>query len=116
MGIENKMAQLKILKTGPGSTIQDLGRSKSTQFGVPRSGVADTISARWVNHILRNNEDFALLEICQPGFKVSFEAQTQVAWAGGKVDVFLNSEKLNSIQQLQISAYDQLEFGRFDKV
>ncbi len=115
MGLEQKLAQLRILKTGPGTTIQDLGRSKSAEFGVPQSGAADEISARWVNHILQNSEGSALLEICQPGFKVAFEVNTRVAWAGAKVDVFLNGERLNPIQQLQASTHDLLEFGRFEK-
>lgn len=104
----------KILKTGPGSSIQDLGRSTGSHWGVPASGVADAISALWVNHILKNDPNSAVIEITQPGFILEFEAHTCIAWAGAKAKIIFNGQILNTIQTLLVQPNDRLEIGSFE--
>jgi len=106
-------AYLKILKTGPGTSVQDLGRIGFSQFGVPYSGAMDHKAFSWVNHLLQNKEDDAVLEISQPGFKAEFEAPTLICLAGTKADCFLNGGLVQSFGLIGIREGDTIEVGTF---
>lgn len=57
------MGQIKIIKPGLLTTVQDLGRYGYQQYGVTVSGVMDNISARLANILVGNDEGEGLLEI-----------------------------------------------------
>jgi len=100
-----------ILKTGPGTSIQDQGRIGFGQYGIPISGVMDTISMKWVNHLLKNLENEAVLEICQPGFKIKFESPTVICIAGAKSTISMNGQIASSEGLISIDFGDILEIG-----
>tara|TARA_R110002020_G_scaffold167608_6_gene356012 strand:- start:138 stop:998 length:861 start_codon:yes stop_codon:yes gene_type:complete len=104
---------LKIIKTGPGTSIQDEGRLGFASFGVPNSGALDLRSYSWVNHILRNQTNDAVLEICQPGLKIQFDSTTFICLAGAKAEVKFNGYLISSFGIVEIQANDQLEIGAF---
>ncbi len=104
---------MKILKTGPGTSVQDLGRIGFSQFGVPYSGAMDQKALSWINHLLKNKEDAAVLEISQPGFKAEFEAPTLICLAGAKADCNLNGKPVSSFGLLPIEEGDTIEIGAF---
>lgn len=104
---------LQVLKTGPGTSVQDLGRVGFAEYGVPCSGALDLRSLLWVNHLLRNKESDAVLEICQPGLRIQFDAPTLICLAGAKAAVILNGAVISSYCILEIRRYDQLEIGAF---
>ena len=106
-------AYLKILKTGPGTSVQDLGRIGFSQFGVPYSGAMDLRAFSWINHLLKNKEDGAVLEISQPGFKAEFEAPTLICLAGAKADCNLNGKPVSSFGLIPIEEGDTIEIGAF---
>lgn len=106
-------AYLKILKAGPGTSIQDLGRTQFSQFGVPFSGAMDQQAFAWVNHLLKNQADDAVLEICQPGFKAQFEAPTLICIAGAKAESKLNGDPVSSFGLIPIRHGDTIEIGAF---
>lgn len=106
-------AYLKILKTGPGTSVQDLGRNGFSQFGVPNSGAMDQKSLSWINHLLKNKKDDAVLEISQPGFKTQFEAPTLICLAGAKADCKLNGKPVSSFGLNPIQEGDTIEIGVF---
>ncbi|PZX54172.1 5-oxoprolinase subunit C family protein [Algoriphagus chordae] len=106
---------LKIVKTGPGTSIQDEGRTGFAQYGVPHSGALDSQSYRWVNHLLRNHIDAAVLEICQPGLKIKFDSATEICFAGAKTAVKLNGQVISSAGIQEIRANDHLEIGAFQE-
>ncbi len=108
------MGFLEVMKTGPGSSIQDLGRGQSSQWGIPISGPLDQISAAWVNHVLRNDPNSAVLEITQPGFSAVFHHPTRIAWAGAKARIFLNGKELSGEQSQDVQRNDTLEIKSFD--
>lgn len=110
----NQVGVLQILRTNPGTSIQDAGRFGFVQYGVPNSGVLDTVSFHWINHILRNSADSAVLEILQPGFVGTFSHPTQIALAGALANVKLNG---TSIQPglIRIHTGDVLEIGKFER-
>lgn len=106
-------AYLKILKTGPGTSIQDLGRIGFSQFGVPYSGAMDIKAFSWINHLLKNKPNDAVLEISQPGFKAEFEAPTLICLAGAKADCKLNEKPVESFGLIPIFEGDTIEIGAF---
>lgn len=107
------LSQITILRTGPGTSIQDIGRFGFGQFGIPISGAMDTISMRWVNHILQNSESDAVLEISQPGLKLKFESPTLICTSGAKTFLYHNGKSIDSERILAIKSGDILEFGSF---
>jgi biotin-dependent carboxylase-like uncharacterized protein len=111
--IEQK-GHMTILKTGPGSSIQDLGRKMWTHFGVPSSGPMDRISFSWVNHILRNDPGDAVLEISQPGLKLEFSSSCEIAMAGAQANLLLNDTPIFNLKKISISAKSILEIGQME--
>jgi len=105
---------ITLLKTGPGTSIQDLGRTTWTQFGVPLSGAMDNVSAAWVNHVLRNNPADAVLEISQPGLKLEFSASCEIAISGAQAAITINEKPTQAFSQMQIGSKSILEIGAFD--
>ncbi|SFB36406.1 5-oxoprolinase subunit C family protein [Algoriphagus aquimarinus] len=106
---------LKILKTGPGTSIQDKGRVGFAQYGVPTSGALDSRSLTWVNHLLQNNHSDAVLEICQPGLQIQFDSPTLICLAGAKAAIKLNGGVISSDGIHEIRESDLLEIGYFEQ-
>ena len=61
------MPKVEVKKAGFYTTVQDLGRLNAAQYGVPRSGVMDSFSAKKANLLLNNPADAAVLEITMTG-------------------------------------------------
>lgn len=100
-----------VLRTGPGASVQDLGRRGNSKFGVPSSGVLDLRSFRWINHLLQNQENDAVLEISQPGFSIQFDSVTLIALAGASANVKLNGQEIENSGLIFIKRNDILEIG-----
>lgn len=106
---------LKILKTGPGTSIQDKGRFGFTSYGVPTSGALDQRSFSWANHLLQNQENDAALEICQPGLKIQFDSPTLICLSGAIAEVKLNEHFIPSHGVVEIQANNHLDVGAFQE-
>lgn len=102
-----------ILRTGPGSSIQDQGRFLGSHYGIPSSGVMDQKSLRWVNHVLQNSPNDAVLEISSPGFTIQFDCTTLISIAGATSVVKVNSKEEGNPSLIGIQAGDILEIGGF---
>lgn len=111
--MSKEMAIATVLKTSPGSSVQDLGRRGQANFGIPISGAMDMKSFAWVNHILQNEVYNAVLEIAQPGFQVQFDLPTCVAVAGAQAVIRLNGEEIQGLQMISVKEKDILEIGAF---
>lgn len=106
---------LTILKTGPGTSIQDLGRIGYADFGVPASGGLDMRSLSWVNHLLKNKVSDAVLEICQPGLHVKFDSPTLICLAGAQSTIKLNGALICSNGTMEVQSNDEIEIGSFSE-
>lgn len=111
--MSKEMAIATVLRTGPGSSVQDLGRRGQANFGIPISGALDLKSFTWVNHILQNEAYNAVLEISQPGFQLLFDLPTSIALAGAQAIVQLNGEEIDGTTLIFIKPKDVLEIGGF---
>jgi antagonist of KipI len=75
--------QLRLLKAGLLSTIQDMGRQKYLSQAVPVSGVMDTLSARIANKAVGNSTDAAVIEFTYADAAFIAETDLLIAYAGG---------------------------------
>ncbi len=102
-----------LLKTAPGTSVQDLGRMGQARYGIPVSGAMDERSMTWTNHLLKNPAGAAVLEISQPGFLIQFGAQTTISIAGAKSEIRLNGLEIPHPALVSIHPNDLLEIGAF---
>lgn len=70
---------LRVLRIGPGATLQDIGRLGFRRFGVPSSGPFDSRSALLANSLVGNPEGATVLEM--PAAPFEFEAAEPTAFA-----------------------------------
>ncbi|MFD2742209.1 MULTISPECIES: 5-oxoprolinase subunit C family protein [Sphingobacterium] len=73
---------IKLLKAGPFSSIQDLGRLDYLSFGVPKAGAMDTLSVRIANEALRNAAQAAVIELTYAQAEIEILSDMLLAYAG----------------------------------
>ncbi|MGH7716665.1 MAG: biotin-dependent carboxyltransferase family protein, partial [Vulcanimicrobiaceae bacterium] len=77
-------AQLRVVRAGPGETLQDAGRYGYLRYGIVASGPMDWIAFTLANRVLANPQDAASIEISLAGIELVCEhAPLIVAFAGG---------------------------------
>lgn len=103
---------IKVLNPGIYSTIQDGGRKGYRKIGVPVSGAMDTFAAQLANHLLRNKEDAAVIEVTFGGCKLEFLTDTFVCVTGADFSPKLNDvpTPLNSVKKVAKGSI--LSFGK----
>jgi 5-oxoprolinase (ATP-hydrolysing) subunit C len=75
---------LRVLRAGPGATIQDGGRHGYLRYGVTPAGPMDWVAFRIANSALGNGDRAAAVEVSVGGLEVICEgAPLAVAFAGG---------------------------------
>ncbi|MBS2531355.1 carboxyltransferase domain-containing protein, partial [Catenulispora sp. NF23] len=78
---------LRVVRPGPLTTVQDLGRPGFAHLGVPRSGAADRASLKLANRLVGNAEEAAALELTLGGAAVQLEVGRWVAVAGARCEI-----------------------------
>jgi biotin-dependent carboxylase-like uncharacterized protein len=106
-------ASCRVIRTGPGTSVQDFGRIGMAHWGIPVSGVMDKRSAEWANHLLQNPSHAAVLEISQPGFHITFSQPTAICLAGAVAKIQKNGKDTNPSGLISIEAGDEIEVGSF---
>jgi antagonist of KipI len=76
--------EMKIIRGGMQTTVQDLGRPGHRAAGVPLSGAMDPFALRVANLLAGNPENIAALEFALVGPEVEFSADTVVAVGGAE--------------------------------
>ena len=71
--------EIKIVRAGMLTTVQDLGRRGHRASGVPLSGAMDAFALRVANLLVGNAENAAALEFTLRGPELEFSADTVVA-------------------------------------
>ncbi|RXG15307.1 biotin-dependent carboxylase-like uncharacterized protein [Leeuwenhoekiella aestuarii] len=109
------MPKIELIKAGFYTTIQDLGRLHAAQYGVPKSGVMDSFSAKKANLLLNNESDAAVLEITMTGPTLKFQSKTQIAVCGAIFDMYLDEEPITNAKAFQVNSGSVLRFGGLKK-
>ncbi|WP_086980837.1 5-oxoprolinase subunit C family protein [Vibrio aphrogenes] len=85
---------LRIIKAGPLSLLQDLGRIGYQGIGVTVGGPMDEHAFRWANHLLGNAQQATQIEITLGGFQAEFTQATQIALTGADMHAKLDETPL----------------------
>lgn len=78
---------VEVVRAGPFTTIQDLGRPGHAHLGVGRSGAVDRPSVRLANRLVGNHEGAAALELTFGVLALRATASTTVALTGAPCSV-----------------------------
>jgi biotin-dependent carboxylase-like uncharacterized protein len=73
---------IEVLRAGPLTTVQDLGRPGLAHLGVPRSGALDAPALRLANRLVGNGVDAAGLEVTAGGCSLRLSSAGTVALTG----------------------------------
>lgn len=103
---------MKIIVTRAGflTSVQDLGRVGSRQFGVSTSGALDPFALRVANLLAGNDESAAGLEITFGGLRLQFVDDRVVVWCGGEFDARVGSTSLPAGHSALMHAGEELRF------
>jgi len=99
---------IRIIKPGPLTTVQDLGRSGYQDRGVPVSGAVDQYALRLGNLIVGNREGEAALEITLGGLEAEFVQDVSFALTGSESAARLNEEEVSFWRRIAASKGDRL--------
>ena len=78
------MGKITVLRAGPLTTVQDLGRTNQRAAGVAIGGALDLHAARVANLLVGNAETAALLEIGLGKMRICFDDERILAWCGSE--------------------------------
>jgi antagonist of KipI len=100
-----------VLKAGIFSSIQDSGRRKYRQYGVPIGGYLDSESAKYANIILGNQLHDAVLEMSYSGVSLKFSESTSICLTGADCDILLDGQACALYQKIIVMPGQTLEVG-----
>lgn len=86
--------QIRILKPGFMSTIQDRGRYQYLSQAVPVSGVMDTLSARIANKVVGNGDDAAVIEFTYADVEFIAGTDLLITYAGDGAILIAGEQEL----------------------
>ncbi|WP_327328003.1 biotin-dependent carboxyltransferase family protein [Streptomyces sp. NBC_01210] len=102
---------IEILKPGPLTTVQDLGRHGYASLGVSTSGAADRGSLRLANRLVGNAEVAAGLELTYGGLSVRFHTLTTIALTGAPCPATLDGRTIAANGPVIVHPGQQLTIG-----
>lgn len=109
------LGKIKIFKAGMLTLIQDKGRIGYQQYGVPVSGVMDSIAQRVANILVGNQEDEAIIEATLIGPGIEFLDEAIIAITGGDLSPEINGKPIPMWKSLYVKAGDRLDFKAMKK-
>ena len=105
------MAGLTIVRAGPMTTVQDLGRPGHRREGVSLGGALDRHAARVANLLVGNPETAGLLELTLGPAALRFHDSRAVAWCGGDFPVQIEGMEIPAGRAAFINADEDLALG-----
>ncbi|GMA22007.1 biotin-dependent carboxyltransferase family protein [Arsenicicoccus piscis] len=102
---------IEVLRTGPLTTVQDLGRPRWAHLGVGRSGAADRPSLRLANRLVGNPENAAALETTFGGLSIRLLDAATIAVTGAPVPVTVDGRIRDTNAPLDLAAGSVVELG-----
>ena len=102
---------VKVLHPGLLTTIQDLGRFGSQQYGVIVSGAMDQYSLRIANLLIGNEQSEGALEITLLGTSLEFQKDWLIAITGGDLHVTIDGERAPMWRPIVVAKGSVLKFN-----
>lgn len=101
----------RILRAGPLTSVQDLGRDGHRELGVGSAGALDSFGARVANILAGNDEGAAVIEITLGNCRIGFQDERVAAWTGGSFEVSVAGEAVPRGHMFRIGEGDELHFA-----
>lgn len=105
------MEKVTVLRAGPLTSVQDLGRRGQRALGVSAGGALDRDAARLANLLVGNSIDSALLEIALGGVRLRFDGARRVAWCGGNFDLEVAETRIPAGRSAVVRPGEELRIG-----
>jgi len=102
---------IEVIRAGPLTTVQDLGRYGAQRFGVPVSGAMDTHSLRVANCLVGNEDNAAALEVTLAGLVLQFHSDTLIAVCGGDLGAVIGNKPVPMNRPVWIAGGSRLAFA-----
>ncbi len=106
---------LTVVRTGPQTTVQDLGRIGLRDVGVSVGGALDTFAARVANLLVGNVESAALLELTLGGIRLRFSDERAIAWCGAAFTVRVGETPLPGGHVALVRADEELKIEHSER-
>jgi len=103
---------IEVLRAGPLTTVQDLGRPGLAHLGVPRSGALDQPALRLANGLVGNPPGTAGLEITLTGCALRLRTDAVVAVTGAPARVTVAGEAVAFAAAVPVPAGAGVHIGR----
>ena len=106
------MNEVRVIKPGLLTTVQDLGRWGFQAHGVSVAGAMDSFSHRLANALVGNPMDAATLEATLRGPELEFGDARVVAVTGAEFETTLDGRPVPSNASFEVARGSRLAFGR----
>ena len=100
------MKYWRIITPGLSSTFQDAGRFNQAHLGIPVSGALDLPAAQWVNRLLGNDINQAVIEITLTGLSFETNCDCSIAITGAVFVCSINNQTIDHEQTIILKAGD----------
>ncbi|MGY6521167.1 MAG: 5-oxoprolinase subunit C family protein [Mongoliitalea sp.] len=114
--INKSIGFLELVKGGLQCSIQDNGRRRHAQRGVPYSGAMDAFSYSLANHLLENSAQAACLEIGPAPVVFRFQAPSIAVLTGAKGLFLLDGLSIQRNKPFQVEAGSILRVESIERV
>src|SRR6185436_4668938 len=102
---------ITVVRAGPLSTVQDLGRPGYAHLGVPRSGALDPPALELANHLVGNSPEAAGLETTLRGCTLRTRDAAVTAITGAPAEVRVNGHAAPMAAPLVLAPGSTVEIG-----
>lgn len=102
---------IEVLRAGPLSTVQDLGRPGWAHLGVPRSGALDTPALRLANRLVGNPQHAAGLELTLGRCTLRVHEPTTVALTGAPAPLTVDGRSAPQAEPVGVRAGGVVRVG-----
>ncbi|MGH3319306.1 MAG: biotin-dependent carboxyltransferase family protein [Streptosporangiaceae bacterium] len=102
---------IEVLRQGPLTTVQDLGRPGYAHLGVPPSGAADAWSLRLANRLVGNPEGAAGLEMTLGGLAARFRDPAWIALTGAPAEVHADRRPVDMDAPVRVGPGEVVTIG-----
>jgi antagonist of KipI len=106
------MSEIRVIKGGLLTTVQDLGRWGFQSRGVPVAGPMDAYAHRLANALAGNHAGAATLEITLVGPELEFDVDRIIAVTGAKFELTVGDRPMPMQTAFPVSRGSRLKFGR----
>jgi len=102
---------IRVLKPGLSTTVQDRGRYGYAHLGISPCGAADAVSFRIANMVVGNDEFAPALEMTLLGATLEFDQRAIVAVSGGECDCKLGRYSVPANTAIEVPAGGVIQCG-----